>query len=65
MSVEKSILTKNDIIDLLKTKYSLEGNVEIRKLDRGSSNLFEINVNGKRYILKEFNSNKTISSIEK
>ncbi len=65
MSVEKSILAKNDIIDLLKSKYNLQGNVEIIKLDRGSSNLFEITVNGKRYILKEFNSNKPISLVEK
>lgn len=65
MSVEESILTRKDIIDLLRTKYDLEGNIEIAKLDRGSSNLFEINVNGKRYILKEFNSNKPISLVEK
>lgn len=65
MSIEKSILTKNNIIDLLKSKYNIEGNVEITKLDRGSSNLFEINVNDKRYILKEFNSNKPISLVEK
>lgn len=65
MSVEKSILTKNDIIDLLRSKYNIEGNVEIIKLDRGSSNLFEINVDGKRYILKEFNSNKPIALVEK
>lgn len=65
MSVEKSILTKNDIIDLLRTQYNIEGNVEIIKLNRGSSNLFEINVDGKRYILKEFNSNKPVSLVEK
>ena len=65
MSVEKSILTENDIIDLLRSKYNIEGNVEIIKLDRGSSNLFEINVDGKRYILKEFNSNKPIALVEK
>lgn len=52
MSVEKSVLTKNDIITLLRTQYNIEGNVEITKLNRGSSNLFKINVNGKRYILK-------------
>lgn len=65
MSVEKSILTKNDMIDLLRTQYNIEGNVEIIKLNRGSSNLFEINVDGKRYILKEFNSNKPVSLVEK
>ena len=65
MSVEKSVLTKNDIITLLRTQYNIEGNVEITKLNRGSSNLFKINVNGKRYILKEFNSNKPVSLVEK
>ena len=65
MSVEKSVLTKNEIITLLRTQYNIEGNVEITKLNRGSSNLFEINVNGKRYILKEFNSNKPVSLVEK
>lgn len=65
MSVEKSILTKNDIIDLLRIQYNIEGNVEIIKLNRGSSNLFEINVDGKRYILKEYNSNKPVSLVEK
>ena len=65
MSVGKSVLTKNDIITLLRTQYNIEGNIEITKLNRGSSNLFEINVNGKRYILKEFNSNKPVSLVEK
>ena len=65
MSVERSILTKNAIIDLLRIQYNIEGNVEIIKLNRGSSNLFEINVDGKRYILKEFNSNKSVSLVEK
>lgn len=46
MSVEKSVLTKNDIITLLRTQYNIEENVEITKLNRGSSNLFEINVKG-------------------
>ena len=35
MSVEKSVLTKNDIITLLRTQYNIEGNVEIAKLNRG------------------------------
>ena len=65
MAVERSILTKNAIIDLLRIQYNIEGNVEIIKLNRGSSNLFEINVDGKRYILKEFNSNKSVSLVEK
>lgn len=65
MAVEKSILTQNDIIDLLRTQYNIKGNIEIIKLDRGSSNLFEINVDGKKYILKEFNSNKSVSLVEK
>lgn len=29
MSVEKSVLTKNDIITLLRTQYNIEGNAEI------------------------------------
>lgn len=58
-------VNKNDIITLLRTQYNIEGNIEITKLNRGSSNLFEINVNGKRYILKEFNSNKPVSLVEK
>lgn len=65
MSVEKSVLTKSDIITLLRTQYNIEGNLEITKLNRGSSNLFKINVNGKRYILKEFNLNKPVSLVEK
>lgn len=65
MAVEASLLTKNDIIDLLRTKYGLEGNIGVKKLDRGSSNLYEIHIKDKRYVLKEFNSNKPISLVEK
>ena len=65
MSIEKSILTQKDIIELLKTKYNIEGNAEIKKIDRGSSNLYEIDINNKRYILEEFNSNKSTSLVEK
>lgn len=54
MAVEASLLTKNDIIDLLRTKYGLEGNIVVKKLDRGSSNLYEIHIKDKRYVLKEF-----------
>jgi Ser/Thr protein kinase RdoA (MazF antagonist) len=65
MAVEASLLTKNDIINLLRTKYGLEGNIGVKKLDRGSSNLYEIHMKDKRYVLKEFNSNKPISLVEK
>lgn len=54
MAVEASLLTKNDIIDLLRTKYGLEWNIGVKKLDRGSSNLYEIHIKDKRYVLKEF-----------
>ena len=30
MSVGKSVLTKNDIITLLRTQYNIEGNIEIK-----------------------------------
>lgn len=65
MSIEKSILTKNNIIDLLKEKYNIEEKVEIVKLNRGSSNLFKINTYNETYILKEFNSTKSVSLVEK
>lgn len=65
MPIEKSILTEKDIIDLLKNKYNIVGRIEIIKLDRGSSNLFKIKACDGIYILKEFNSNKSTSLVEK
>ena len=31
MSVGKSVLTKNDIITLLRTQYNIEGNIEVEQ----------------------------------
>lgn len=65
MAVEKSSLTEKHIMELLKTRYNIDGNTTIIKLSRGSANLFKVETENNTYILKEFNSDKTLETINK
>ena len=65
MAIEETILSEKRIIDILNFEYSIKGNIKIVKLNRGNSNLFKINVDGNKYILKEFNTNKKLYLIKK
>ncbi len=65
MALEKTKLTKEKIIDIVTNDYGLLGIIQINYIDRGTSNIFQVIVNNKKYILKEFNSERTIEYIEK
>ena len=65
MALEKTKLTKEKIIDIVTNDYGLLGIIQIDYIDRGTSNIFQVIVNNKKYILKEFNSERTIEYIEK
>ncbi len=60
--IEKTVFTKKEIINLLKTSYNIEV-LQVEKLNRGSANLYSINKN--EYILKEFQSKYTKDEIDK
>ena len=64
MALEKTKLTKEKIIDIVTNDYGLLGITQINYIDRGTSNIFQVIVNNKKYILKEFNSERTIEYIE-
>lgn len=65
MALEKTKLTKEKIIDIVTNDYGLLGIIQINYINRGTSNIFQVIVNNKKYILKEFNSERTIEYIEK
>ena len=65
MAVEKTKLTKEKIIDIVTNDYGLLGTIEINYINRGTANIFKITVDDKKYILKEFSSERTLKYIEK
>ena len=65
MASEKTKLTKEKIIEIVTNDYGLLGTIEINYINRGTANIFKITVDGKNYILKEFNSERTLKYIEK
>ena len=65
MALEKTKLTKEKIIDIVTNDYGLLGIIQINYINRGTSNIFQVIVNDKKYILKEFHSERTIEYIEK
>ena len=65
MAIEKTKLTKEKIIEIVTNDYGLLGTIEINYINRGTANIFKITVDNKNYILKEFNSERTLKYIEK
>ena len=65
MASEKTKLTKEKIIEIVTNDYGLLGTIEINYINRGTANIFKITVDDKNYILKEFNSERTLKYIEK
>lgn len=65
MALEKTKLTKEKIIEIVTNDYGLLGTIEINYINRGTANIFKITVDDKKYILKEFNSERTLKYIEK
>lgn len=59
--LEDSVLTEDLIKELLKDNYGIKVS-KVERINRGSANIFNID---NKYILKEFTSDREISSIEK
>lgn len=63
MAVEESVLNNDSIKKIMIEQYGILVEV-IKKIDRGSANLFEIISKGTRYILKEFQSKIDIDKVK-
>ena len=63
MAVEESVLNKESIKKIMIEQYGILVEV-IKKIDRGSANLFEMYSKGNRYILKEFQSKIDIDKVK-
>lgn len=59
--LENSVLNEEIIKDLVKRNYDIEVD-SIKRINRGSANIYNLD---NKYILKEFSSDREISSIEK
>ena len=60
--IEDTVLSEKIIKEIVKKKYNIEV-FQIKKLDRGSANLYSLNDD--KYVLKEFQSKYTNKEIEK
>ena len=64
MGIQKSNLNKEKIKQILEQEYKIKSK-EITELDRGSANLFKIEAEQGKFILKEFNKDRTVETVEK
>lgn len=64
MGIQKSNLNKEKIKNILEQEYNINAK-EIVELDRGSANLFEIEAQEGKFILKEFDKKRTEDTIQK
>lgn len=53
MGVQKTNLNDEKIKHILQKEYNIEA-TKIRKIDRGTANIFKIETNNNKYILKEW-----------
>ena len=60
--IEETVFNEETLISVIKEKYGIDI-TEIKKLDRGSANLYSLN--NDTYILKEFQSKYTQEEINK
>jgi len=64
MGIQKSNLNKEKIKQILKQEYNINAK-EIIELDRGSANLFKVEAKQGKFILKEFNKDRTVQTVQK
>lgn len=64
MGIQKTNLDDTKIKNILQEEYNIKA-LNITKIDRGTSNIFEIETNQKKYILKEFISARKKETIIK
>ena len=65
MAIEKSTLSYEDIKQIMNEDYGIYGIKKIESIDQGSSNIFKVETDSGKYILKEYNSDRKIESVEK
>ena len=65
MATEKTMLNERNIKIILSNNYNIKEIINIVKIDIGTSNIFKVETKHGKYILKEFNSNKSINLIKK
>ena len=64
MGIQKTNLNNDKIKDILENQYNIKV-LKITKINRGTSNIFKIQSNKNKYILKEFISERTKETIKK
>lgn len=64
MGIQSSNLNESTIKKLLKENYNIDVS-KVRKIDRGTANIFEVESEEKKYILKEFSEGRSEESVIK
>ena len=64
MGIQKTALNDEKIKNILNERYNINV-ANITKIDRGTSNIFKIEIDTKKYILKEFISKRNKETIMK
>lgn len=64
MGIQSSNLNENTIKKLLKENYIIDVS-KVNKIDRGTANIFEVESEDKKYILKEFSEGRSEESVIK
>lgn len=64
MGIQSSNLNENTIKKLLKENYKIDVS-KVNKIDRGTANIFEVESEDKKYILKEFSEGRSEESVIK
>ena len=65
MALEKSCLDEVSIKEILKHQYGIEKIISVSSINEGSSNIYKVETTEGTYILKEYNSDRNLESIEK
>lgn len=64
MSIEKSVLTLDEIEILIKDRYAIKNVLDIIHIDNSSANCYHIICNDRQYFLKEIQSNYSLEKVK-
>ncbi|OFZ50398.1 MAG: hypothetical protein A2381_13455 [Bdellovibrionales bacterium RIFOXYB1_FULL_37_110] len=64
MPIEKSILSQDDLLKLMKEHYGIVDVLDIHNLEQGTANCHKITTKHKKYFLKEFQSKYSTEDME-
>lgn len=65
MGFEKTKLNDKIIKSIIKNDFGINGEIEIEYINMGTANLFAVTIDGKKYVIKEYNSNVKLEKIIK